>query len=62
LTGLADGAAADGVVDLWIPERSSSTPSVTGAGLGSVRLVEVPGGYRALIPVTGNYQGSVTPR
>ncbi len=60
LTGIADGAALGANLDLWIPKRGSAAPSIAGSGLGSIRLVEVAGGYRALIAVSGNYQVTVT--
>jgi endoglycosylceramidase len=62
LTGVADGAAAGAALDLWIPKRTGSTPSITGTGLGSVQLIAVAGGYRALIEVSGNYEVNVAPR
>jgi len=44
-----------GLLDLWIPDRGHGTPSVSGTGIGPVHVQPVDGGFRALIPVTGDY-------
>ena len=61
LTGVTDGASAGALLDLWIPERGGSVPSISGAGLGTARVIDVPDGYRALIPVSGSYRVAVVP-
>jgi len=58
LTGIADGAAAATELDLWWRQYASNA----GSGLGNMRLVEITGGYRALIVVSGSYRITVAPR
>jgi len=49
------------MLDLWIPQRGNGPPSISGAGLGTVHITAVPGGYRAFIPVSGSYRVAVVP-
>jgi endoglycosylceramidase len=53
--GVTDAAGPGGTLDLWVPDRSQGKPLLTGTGLGAVQTVTVPGGYRLLADVSGNY-------
>ena len=37
------------------PDRGQGTPLVSGTGIGPVHVQAVDGGFRALIPVIGDY-------
>jgi endoglycosylceramidase len=58
VSGTTDPSAG-GTLDLWVPDRGQGQPAVTGTGLGSQRVITVPGGYRMFIEVSGNYDASI---
>ena len=54
------GPDPEASLDLWIPDRGHGPPTITGSGLGAIDLQTVPGGFRALIAVTGDYTATIT--
>ncbi len=54
LAGTTD-SAANGKLDLWVPDRGKGQPVPSGTGLGATRVITVPGGYRVLIDVSRSY-------
>jgi endoglycosylceramidase len=59
VSGTVSGTAASATLDLWVPDRGHGPPTITGSGLGTVDVQGVPGGFRALIPVTGDYTAAI---
>ena len=59
LTGVSDTGVSDAgpgtTLDLWVPDRGQGKPFLTGTGLGAMQTITVPGGYRLLADVSGNY-------
>lgn len=56
LTGVADGAASGATLDLWVPAHGKGRPVIGGTGVGTTRIIDVAGGFRVLVDVSGSYE------
>lgn len=59
LSGVVNSAAGDATLDLWVPDRGTGPPQLAGSGLGTTHIMTVPGGYRVLVDVSGDYEAIV---
>jgi len=55
LSGVADGNTS-AQLDLWIPDRGRGRPVISGSGVGATSIIQVAGGFRVLVEVSGTYQ------
>jgi endoglycosylceramidase len=61
LSGTVGDAQPGAQLDLWIPDRGDGTPTLTGAGIGTIDVRQVEGGHRVLIEVCGDYTVGYAP-
>jgi endoglycosylceramidase len=59
LTGVAGAANPGAKLDLWVPDRGSGRPAISGTGLGATTIIDVAGGFRVLVEVSGSYAVAV---